>query len=187
MVKEWFAEYWGPLLFTAILIGALCLLFDWLIREDNSLIVMPFKNKRSYKYHQTDFVYIPTGNWLTKTKMLKDFPTITFDQFKDFYYLKPDSWTLCDYRVFKNCSQELTFTFEYKEWKKYNKWHEQFKKAQEIAKNTKLKQKTLEEQNEITRKILEEVQKDIDKIRQKQQENINETSRLIKNINIYKE
>lgn len=173
------------ILLTVVVAICICVwVIDWLLLGTDSFIMKPFKKKHDYKVNQNAHVYVPKGNWITETKQLKDFPKITFNQFRDFYYLNPESWTLCDYKVFKNYRQELTFNFEYEEWKKYEKWHNQIKKEKEIAKNNRLKQAILNYQNETTKKILEEVQKDIDKIRQESQNDIDEAINLIKGVKL---
>lgn len=123
------------------------------------------------------------NNWYSSHwKSLKDFPSISFSQFYDFYCLNPDSWCLCEYRVFKDNKSELSFVFEYDEWKKYDKWRKQIEEEKNLAKIYELGQKIRQEKNEVTCKILESVQKDIDVIRQESQKNIIEASNLVSNI-----
>ena len=119
-----------------------------------------------------------------RTKKISEFPTITFQQFKDFYNLNPDSWTLKRCRVYKNDDNELSFTFTYDEWKKYVKFKAQIEKQKEEQRLAKEEIDRRKQQNKITVKILEEVQKDIDHIRAQSIKNFNEVSTFIQGVEL---
>lgn len=139
-----------------------------------------------YKYKESRNKDLGYYSWsLSSFKKVKEFPTIKFNQFKDFYYLNSDSWRLYEYFVQKDNNQDMIMTFEWKEWKLYNKFYKQLEKEKEVARKNRENQKRTEKQNIITRAILESVQKDIDNIRNEQQKNINEAARLVKGITIY--
>lgn len=167
------------------LLSAICIGFR------NTITCRIFVQKRyKYKDAQEACVELPRTRYdadsycISHRKQLKEFPTITFSQFQDFYYLNPDSWTLLDYSVYKNHSKDLTFTFKYKEWKKYNKWHQQIKKDEEKQRDIIKARKVSEWQDKTTVKILEAIQKDIDKIRAESSKNFNEAAKLIKGVNL---
>ncbi len=144
----------------------------------------PFKNKIDYNMYQNRTVYVPRGDGRCDITPIKNFPTITFKQFLDFYYLNPDSWILKECRVYKNNNNRLSFTFTYPEWKKYKKWCEQKEKEKENQRKHEQELEAIKKQNEITRQILEEVQKDIDRTRKKSEKEINETIKLIKGVKL---
>lgn len=156
--------------------------------EEDSFLFLQFNKKSNYNKKMLSECLIRqyehgSGMWYSSYwKPLKDFPSISFSQFCDFYYLNPNSWCLYEYRVSKDNKNELSFIFEYDEWKKYNKWLKQIEKEKEIEAENKKNQKITKEKNEVTRKILESVQKDIDVIRQESQKNIIEASNLVSNI-----
>ena len=131
------------------------------------------KSKNAYKQNQNMQV-----GW-SINKSISELPTITLDQFKDFYIINPDSWTLEDYFVFKDNNKRLSFTFTYEEWKKYNAFRKQMIKEINKQKKIKEQQRITKEQNETTRKILESVQKDINKIYAEHNENMKNAERLI--------
>ena len=112
-------------------------------------------------------------------KKIKDFPTITFDQFKDFYLLNPESWSLRDCRVVKDNNDELSLTFTYKEWKKYKKFKEQVAEEKKQQQERLANQKIEKEKVETTKKVLEAVQKDIDKIRAEAEKEFEEVKNAV--------
>lgn len=147
-------------------LGVLIDLICYFVSPSNSFLNDIIPSKKAWKEQQEKKV-----GWFDDTQ-IKEFPTISFKQFEQFYYLNPESWTLKDCRVFKNNDNSLSFTFTYTEWLKYLK----FKKH--IASN-KEKQATYERtiremkvKDDTTRKILEAVQQDIDNIRSKAQDDI---------------
>ena len=121
---------------------------------------------------------------VAETKKVKDFPTISFNQFKDFYYLNQNSWTLKDCRVYKNNDNNLSFTFTYPDYKKYKKFKKQLEDDEKNRAANKKMQDDLMYQNETTRKILEEVQKDIDRVRAESQKGFDEAAELIKGVRV---
>lgn len=146
--------------------------------------------KGDYEIAQEEHVNLPrtrydAASYLTSnTRKLKEFPAITFSQFKDFYYLNPDSWTLCDYYAYKDHRKDLSVTFKYKEWKKYNKWHEQLQRDRTLECMLKKTREISKWQDETTIKILESVQRDIDNIRAESNKNFEEAAELIKGVNL---
>lgn len=157
----------------------------------NTLFYTVFFNQRGvYEIAQEQHVDLPRTRYdaasyfISNTKKLKEFPTITFSQFKDFYYLNPDSWTLCDYYAYKEHRKDLSVTFEYKEWKKYNKWHEQLQRDKALECMLKKMREVSKWQDETTIKILESVQRDIDNIRAESNKNFEEAAELIKGVNL---
>lgn len=176
------------LCFFAFLFGFIIFIFDWDAEGDikKTWIVKMFtSNYIEYCKLQNETVTIWDNNtryvaWISYSdKKIKDFPTISLDQLKDFYYLNPKSWSLQDCRVVKDNNDELSFTFTYDEWKKYKKFKEQIeeedKRKQELLANQKLEK----EKTETTRKILESVQKDIDKIRAESEKEFEEVKRVV--------
>ena len=168
----------GVLVATLFIITIIALI-HWIMEGELPVV---FKNSRR-KYNALQKSSIEIRKYPYR-KQIKDFPTITLDQFKDFYYINPSSWTLRNCRVFKNYDNEMSFTFTYEEWKKYVGFKKQVEKEKDTQKKTKEQQRIKKEQNETTRKILESVQKDIDSIRAEQQKNINETVELIKGVKL---
>lgn len=161
---------------------------DCLVYEEDSIVYKPFKKKHDYNSEMDSGITIRMSSYNAlvcrhystyKYKKLSEFPFILFSQFYDFYCVSPDSWSLKEYRVYKDNDDELSFVFEYEEWKKYNKWYKQIQKEKEIAAINKKNQEIMEEKNRTARKILESVQKDIDAIRQESHKNISEASKLI--------
>ena len=145
-------------------------------------ISIKLTTKHAYKKEQE--VVIEFKGYPYRCKKVKNFPTITFAQFKDFYAINPDSWTLRDCRVFKNYDDEMSFTFTHEEWKKYVKFKKQIEKEKAQQKILKEHQRITKEQNEITRKILEAVQEDINNIYKEQAKNMAEAANLIKEVNL---
>lgn len=176
------------LCFFAFLFGCIIFIFDWDAEGDikKTWIVKMFtRNYREYCRLQNDTVTIWDDNlkyksWLGyNDKKIKDFPTITFDQFKDFYCLNPESWSLHDCRVVKDNNNELSCTFTYEEWKKYKKFKKQIEEEKERKRELLANQKLEKEKAETTRKILESVQKDIDKIRADAEKNFEEVRQVV--------
>ena len=124
--------------------------------------INPYTNRFSYEY-----------------KTLKEFPCISFSRFYNFYCVNPDSWDIDKYRVYKDRDNNLSFVFEYKEWKKYDKWRKQIEKEKELIALNKKNQKIAKEKDEITLKILESVQKDIDAAFNESKKKFNEAKELI--------
>ena len=88
---------------------------------DNSLILLdPSRNREGMGLVWFDRVPLQIDSYIDKKT--KNFPTITFEQFKDFYSLNPESWSLRECRVVKDNNDELSLTFTYQEWKKYKKF-----------------------------------------------------------------
>lgn len=187
--------------FVAFIIISCIIIFGVYILYDlSTLIVCGFREtltyyiffyqRYEYKDAQEEYIdlprtrYDPASYLMSHTKKLKEFPTITFSQFKDFYYLNPDSWTLCDYYVYKDHRKDLILTFDYKEWKKYNQWYERLQRDKEIEYMIKKRSEISKWQDETTVKILEAVQKDIDKIRAESNKNFEEAAELIKGVNL---
>lgn len=179
---------------TYIVIGAFAIIAFFFLIMDGITALIDYRDTiiwkllflEKYKYKQSMDKDLGYYSWiLSSFKKVKDFPTIKFNQFKDFYYLNPKSWTLYEYFVQKDYNQEMIMTFEYKEWKLYAKFYKQIMEEKEAAKKKREMQKSVEKQNIITRAILESVQKDIDRIRKEQQKNINEAARLIKEVILY--
>lgn len=112
-------------------------------------------------------------------KAIKDFPTITFAQFKDFYCLNPESWSLKNCRVVKNNDDELSLTFTYPEWKKYQKFKEQVEEEKKQQQERMANQKIEKEKVSTTRKVLEAVQKDIDNIRAEAEKEFEEVKQVV--------
>lgn len=139
--------------------------------QNDTVTIIDYKNKLWYGY--------PKYN-----KKISEFPTITFEKFKDFYSLNPDSWSLHDCRVFKNNDDELSFTFTYPEWKKYIKFKNELDKKAEEDKRIRAEIKLKNQQNETTIKILEEVQKDIERVKAESQKNIKDAADLIKGVKL---
>lgn len=146
--------------------------------SEESWLRIPFRKKIKYKDALNS--YASKYSWVCADTRLNNYPTITFSQFKDFYYVNPNSWELYEYFVRKDRSRNLIMIFEYPEWKEYNKFRKQIEKEKEEAKANKKKQEAVEYQNEVTRKILESVQRDIDAIRAESMKNFDEASNLIK-------
>jgi hypothetical protein len=156
-----------------------------------SLIPKSIRDRyKNYKKYQNDTVTIYTKKryrydvFNYYEKKISEFPTVTFEKFKDFYSLNPDSWRLCDCRVFKNNDDELSFTFTYPEWKKYIKFKNELDKKAEEDRRIREEIKAKNKQNEITIRILEEVQKDIERVRAESQKNIKEAADLIKEVKL---
>lgn len=141
-----------------------------------------FKQKRKYKESRNKKP--EAYGWFLPGTKLKEFPTITFNQFKDFYYLNPDSWNLYEYFVRKDRNNDMIMTFEWEEWKLYNKFYKQLEKEKESIQKNKENKKIIEKQNMITRNILESVQRDIDRIRNEQYKNIDTAAELIKGVKL---
>lgn len=156
------------------------------VSEEDSFLFLPFKKKNNYNNSMLKECLVRhyDGNiWASSYwKKLKDFPSISFSQFYDFYCLNPDSWCLYEYRVSKDNKNELSFIFEYDEWKKYDKWRKRIEEEKELAKVYELGRKIRQEKNEVARRILESVQRDIDVIKQESQKNIAEASKIVSNI-----
>ena len=142
------------------------------------LLCYPFKNRSDYKMEQNCTVPVQReGTILSDMKSIKDFPTITFDQFLDFYYLNPGSWSLRQCRVCKDNNNNLSFTFSYEEWKKYKKWRAQLKKDLDNKNINSYK-------HDVTKKILEAVQKDIENIRAESQTDLEMAQELMKEVKL---
>lgn len=140
----------------------------------------PFKNKSEYKQNQHKIVcvnLIENGKFCVENKSIKDFPVITFNQFLDFYYLNPSSWSLRECRVCKNNDNNLSFTFTYEDWKKYKKWRKQLKKDTESKRINDYK-------HDVTKKILEAVQVDIENIRAESKKDLEMAQELMKEVNL---
>ena len=143
-----------------------------------SWLRIPFRKKIKYKEALDSNASI--YSWTCSNTNLKDYPTITFSQFKDFYYVNPSSWELYEYFVRKDRNRNLIMIFEYPEWKEYNKFRKQLEKDKKAAAENKKKQEAVQYKNEVTKKILESVQRDIDAIRAENQKAFDEAARLIK-------
>lgn len=167
----------------AFVVGGVSLLVDG---EDSFVYKFIAKHtKLGYNKEQEDDVLIGYYNWRAKKiKKVKEFPTISFKQFKDFYYLNPNSWVLENCRVYKNGDNNLSFTFTYSDYKKYKKFKKQIENDEKNRVANKKMQDILMYQDEITRQILEEVQKDIDRIRKESEKEIDEATKLIKGVKL---
>lgn len=150
--------------------------------DDGAWIQRLFRKRKEYKDALNSSVN--RYSWSFECKKLKEYPTITFSQFQDFYYVNPNSWQLYEYFVKKDNDRNLIMIFEYPEWKKYNKFCKQLEKDKEAAKENKKKQEIIEHQNEVTRRILESVQRDIDAIRAENEKNFNDAADLIKGVKL---
>ena len=139
----------------------------------------PFNNKINYNMYQNQTIPVSRayGGIFSDMKPIKDFPTISFNQFLDFYYLNPSSWGLKECRVCKNNDNHLSFTFTYEDWKKYKKWRVQLKKDTENKRINEYKSNT-------TRKILEAVQVDIENIRAESQKDLEKAQELMKEVKL---
>lgn len=170
----------------ALLVGIIGVFVEWVYEEDIKKtwpVKLFTKNHIEYNklQHSTVRIYNDKryGWYGYDEKIIKDFPTITFDQFKDFYLLNPESWSLKDCRVVKDNNDELSLTFTYQEWKKYKKFKEQVAEEKRLQQERIANQKLEKEKTETTRKILESVQKDIDKIRAESEKEFEEVKRVV--------
>lgn len=144
-----------------------------------------FRHKSGYKnsrdtYADADYF----GYSRFPHQKIKEFPTINFEQFRDFYYLNKDSWDLYEYFVQKDKNKNMVMTFTYPEWRKYHKFYVQVQKNKEREKENQKQQEITKEKNRIARCVLESVQKDIDVIRAEQQQDLNEAIELVKGVKL---
>ena len=171
----------------ALVVGIIEFFIDWVCEEDiKKTWPVRFFTKKYAEYYKwqndTIKIYCNKGNrfWFDYTeKKTKDFPTIAFNQFKDFYSLNPESWSLRECRVIKDNNDELSLTFTYQEWKKYKKFKEQVEEEKEQQKERLANQKAEKEKVETTRKVLEAVQKDIDNIRAEAEKEFQEAKQVV--------
>ncbi len=115
-------------------------------------------------------------------KKIGEMPKLKFEQFKKFYMLNPESWSLCDNSVYKNKDPELSFTFDYEDWLKYKKFHEHIKEEKEQEKLRKKQEELNKKNNEKTVELLKLVQQDIDAARITIQKDLKEAADLIDRI-----
>lgn len=154
---------------TVVVLGGLCVLIDiicYFTSPSNSMLNEIFPSKKAWEEQQEKKV-----GWFDETQ-IKEFPTISFKQFEQFYYLNPESWTLKDCRVFKNNDNALSFTFTYTEWLKYLKFKKHIVSNKEKQATYERTIREMKVKDDTTRKILEAVQQDIDDIRSKAQDDI---------------
>lgn len=170
----------------ALLVGIIGFFVEWAYEEDIKKtwpVKLFTKNHIEYNklQHSTVRIYNDKryGWYGYDEKIIKDFPTITFDQFKDFYLLNPESWSLKDCRVVKDNNDELSLTFTYQEWKKYKKFKEQVAEEKRLQQERIANQKLEKEKVETTKKVLEAVQKDIDKIRAEAEKELEEVKQVV--------
>ena len=172
----------------ALLVGIIGFFVEWACEEDIKKtwpVKLFAKNYFEYYNEQNYTVTIwqkdkRYGNFVNYIeKKVKDFPTITFNQFKDFYSLNPESWSLKDCRVVKDNNDELSLTFTYPEWKKYKKFKEQVEEEKKNQQERLENQKREKEKVETTKKVLEAVQKDIDKIRAEAEKEFKEVKQVV--------
>lgn len=171
----------------SVLVGIIGFFIDWVCEEDvKKTWPVRFFTKKYAEYYKwqndTIKIYCNEGNrfWFNYTeKKMKDFPTITFEQFKDFYSLNPESWSLRECRVVKDNKDELSLTFTYQEWKKYKKFKEQIAEEERQQQERATSQKIEKEKVETTKKVLEAIQKDIDNIRAAAEKEFEEVKRVV--------
>lgn len=173
-----------------LLVSIIVFFVDWGCEQDIKKtwpVKLFAKNYTEYYKGQNDTVsirceehsYFAFSHYIKKK--IKDFPTITFDQFKDYYCLNPESWSLKDCRVIKDRNYELSFTFTYEEWKKYKKFKKQIEEENNRKQEQLENQKIEKEKVETTKRILESVQKDIDKIRADAEKEFEEVKNVVEN------
>lgn len=170
----------------ALLVGIVAFFVQWAVLDikETWIVILFTKNYVEYYKEQDKDICFYSNNkdWRSRKyieKKIKDFPTITFDQFKDFYLLNPESWSLRDCRVVKDNNDELSLTFTYKEWKKYKKFKEQVAEEKKQQQERLANQKIEKEKVETTKKVLEAVQKDIDKIRAEAEKEFEEVKNAV--------
>lgn len=164
-------------LVAALIAIAIIVSIYWIM--EGELPVISKNSRRKYNASQETVIEIKRYPY---RKRIKDFPTITLEQFKDFYAINPSSWELRECRVFKNYDNEMSFTFTYEEWKKYIQFKKQVEKEKAEQKKIKEQQRITKEQNETTRRILKSVQQDIDNIYAEHNKNMREAEHLIKGV-----
>ena len=185
--------------FAVVVLGGLCVLIDiicYFTSTSNSMLNDIVPSKKSWKEHQEHKIewYEEVTSPLTKNiystsqiwhkKQIKEFPTISFKQFEQFYYLNPDSWTLKDCRVFKNNDNALSFTFTYFEWLKYLKFKKHIVSNKEKQATYERTIREMKVKDDTTRKILEAVQQDIDNIRSEAQKNVSDAIELASEVEL---
>lgn len=189
-VLSYFAALIIFILGVALLVGIIGFFVEWACEEDIKKtwpVKLFAKNYFEYYNEQNYTVTIwqkdkRYGNFVNYIeKKVKDFPTITFNQFKDFYSLNPESWSLKDCRVVKDNNDELSLTFTYQEWKKYKKFKDQVNEEKARQRERIANQKLEKEKVETTKKVLEAVQKDIDKIRADAKKEFEEVKNVVEN------
>lgn len=146
-----------------------------------------FIDFKDYKYAMSRESYIrQKENWRwERTKKLSEYPIFSYKSFKDFYNLNPASWDLYEYFAVKNKDTSLIMVFSYKDWRQYNKFRKALEKEEANRQANKEIKEKLEFQNEITQKIIEAVQADIDATREEAQRNFDEATQLIKGTPLY--
>ena len=167
--------------------GIISFFVQWVCEKDIKktwLAKLFVKNYIEYNNKQDETIcfYTNEEDWRLRRyveKKIKDLPTISLEQFKDFYHLNPDSWSLRFCRVVKDNNDELSFTFTYPEWKKYQKFREQVEEENKNQQERLKTQKLEKEKVETTKKVLEAVQKDIDKIRAEAEKEFEEVKNAV--------
>ena len=185
-VLSFIALFFGGIV---LVITIIVFLIDWECEKDIKKtwpVKLFVKNYTEYYKWQNNIikVYCKENNkfWYSYIeKRTKDFPTITFKQFKDFYSINPESWSLRECRVVKDNNDELSLTFTYQEWKKYKKFKDQVAKEKKQQQERMENQKLEKEKVETTRKVLEAVQKDIDNIRAAAEKEFEEVKQVVEN------
>ena len=173
-------------LLTAAFVGILCLLYILFCLIFDFEIWYPSKKHNEYKIGMNAYIDIVEKHPMigyNRTRInYDDLPHFTFEQFKKFYSLNPDSWILLKYRVYKNNSHKNSCVFDYKEWKKYDRFRMQLEKDKEKKKELEEQAKTERVKNERTIELLKLVQQDIDTVRGVIQHDFNEAADLIDRI-----
>lgn len=162
------------------IIEIISFIFDGL---DGTLTYHLLFHKKS-EYNSSRDICVDKYGWYLSNKKIKEFPTINFEQFRDFYYLNKDSWDLYEYFVQKDKNKNMVMTFTYPEWRKYHKFYVQVQKNKEREKENQKQQEISKEKNKIARCVLESVQKDIDAIRAEQQKDLDEAIELVKGVKL---
>lgn len=177
-------------IFTFLLLGALIgsfIFLVWLLVYSITDCWYPFKWYYEYHKESNDTIsyrsLVRDGYYsITEYVQISELPRLTFQQFKNFYLLKSESWTLCTCYVYKNHDVSLSFTFSYRDWIKYSKFTKRIANEKEHAKLSKEKQEREKANNETTLRLLKLVQQDIDFAKAESQKKFMEVADLVNNI-----